>query len=554
MNQRNGGKLLVECLMALGARHSFGVPGESYLAALDALHDTQGKLDFTICRNEGGAAFMAASYGKLTGTPGICFVTRGPGAANASIGVHTAMQDSVPMVLFIGQVDTNMQGREAFQEIDYRAFYGSVAKWVTEIEHADRIPEIVSRAWTAALSGRPGPVIVALPENMLTNLSSVPALTGPVLIEEPAPSPHSIEKTKSILSKSKYPLVLIGGSGWSRQGRTALQQFVEESDLPVVAAFRRVDLIDNHSPAFVGDAGVGITPATKNLFKQADTVLAINVRFGEMTTHGYTLLQAPKTLQKLVHVHPSAREMGKIYTPDLAIHAGPNLFASALSVHKIAGQWKKWRAKARTDYEQEFDLPDLPSPVDMGKVMAYLRERLPDDSILTCGAGNFTTWSNRYFQYGPNQRLLGPQSGAMGYGLPAAIATKIVHPNRTVVCFAGDGDLQMNFQELGTGMQALAQPIVLILNNGMYGTIRMHQESNYPNRVFGTSLLNPNFEILAKSFGYHAEKVDSTDQFAPAFERALASKSGAVLDLDISSEAITPHRSLSEIRNSAKPG
>ena len=554
MAKKYGGNLVVESLVALGARHSFGVPGESYLAVLDALHDTPGKLDFTICRNEGGAAFMAAAYGKLTGTPGVCFVTRGPGATNASIGVHTAMQDSVPMILLIGQVDTTMRGREAFQEIDYRAFYGTVAKWATEIEHVDRIAETLARAWTMSLSGRPGPVVVALPENMLTDQSEASVLTSPVTVEEPAPSLHSIQAVQSLLSDAKRPVVLIGGSGWTDAGQGALRKFTENSDLPVVASFRRVDLYDNHSPNFVGDAGVGMTASTRSLFHEADLILAINVRFGEMTTDGYTLLSIPKTRQKLIHVHTSACELGKIYAPDLAIHAGPNLFGVAVAELEINGPWAKWREQARIDYEREFDLPDQPGPVDMGKVTAYLSDRLPEDAVVTNGAGNYTIWPNKFFRFGPRQRLLAPQSGAMGYGLPAAIAAKHVHPERAVVCFAGDGDFQMTFQELGTAMQVEAQPIVLVLNNGMYGTIRMHQERNYPERVFGTRIINPDFVMLAKSYGYHAEKVDSTADFPQAFERALTSKSGAVLDLAISPEAITPRQSLSELRNSGKYG
>ncbi|MCY4312914.1 MAG: thiamine pyrophosphate-binding protein [Gammaproteobacteria bacterium] len=550
MVKKNGGNLVVESLVALGAKHSFGIPGESYLAVLDALHDAAGKLDFTICRNEGGAAFMAAAYGKLTGTPGICFVTRGPGATNASIGVHTAMQDSVPMILLIGQVDTTMREREAFQEIDYRAFYGPVAKWATQIEHVDRIVETLSRAWTLSLSGRPGPVIVALPEDMLIDQSEAPALKGPVTIEEPTPSCHSIQAFQSLLSDAKRPVVLVGGSGWTDAGQEALRKFAENSDLPVVTSFRRVDLYDNHSPNFVGDAGVGMTASTKRLFHEADLILAINVRFGEMTTDGYTLLNMPKTRQKLIHVHASERELGKIYMPDLAIHAGPNLFGAAAAELEVSSTWAKWREQARIDYEREFDLPDQPGPVDMGKITAYLSDRLPEDAIVTNGAGNYTIWPNKFFRFGPRQRLLAPQSGAMGYGLPAAIAAKHVHPQRTVVCFAGDGDFQMTFQELGTAMQIGAQPIVLVLNNGMYGTIRMHQERSYPERVFGTKIINPDFVMLAKSYGCHAEKIDSTADFPEAFERALASESGAVLDLTISPEAITPRQSLSELRNS----
>ncbi|MCL6284203.1 thiamine pyrophosphate-binding protein [Ruegeria sp. 2012CJ41-6] len=552
MTERNGGKLIVECLQALGARHSFGVPGESYLAVLDALHDTRGALDFTLCRNEGGAGFMAAAYGKLTGTPGICFVTRGPGATNASIGVHTAMQDSAPMILFVGQVGTDMKGREAFQEIDYRAYFGTVAKWATEIDDVDRIPEIIARVWTTATTGRPGPVVVALPEDMLTDMTSVPALTGPMPVEEAAPSPDAMRTVLSSLAEAKRPLILMGGGGWKAEGSAALQRFAEASDLPVLAAFRFQDLYDNHSATYVGDAGVGMTPATKKLIKDSDLILAIGVRFGEMTTDGYTLLEVPKPAQKLIHVHASDRELGKVYIPDLAVQAGNNAFAKALAENTVSGDWADWRSEARSAFEAAFDLPDLPSPVDMGKVTAYLRDRLPADTVLTNGAGNFTVWPNKFFKFGPGQRLLAPQSGAMGYGLPAAVAAKVAHPERTVVCFAGDGDFQMNCQELGTAMQAGAQPIVLILNNGIYGTIRMHQEKTYPERISGTTLENPDFVTLAKSYGYHAERVEKTEEFEAAFERAMASDTGAVLELNISPEALTPRQTLSQMRDAAK--
>lgn len=552
MKQKNGGQLLVECLQALGANKSFGVPGESYLAVLDALHDTSGKLDFTLCRNEGGASFMAAAYGKLTGQPGLCFVTRGPGATNASIGVHTAMQDSAPMILFVGQVGTDMKGREAFQEIDYRAYFGTVAKWATEIDDVDRIPEIIARAWNTAVSGRPGPVVVALPENMLTDTTTAPALTGPVSVHEAAPSEATVGAVLAELSKAKRPLIMMGGGGWNETGSQALQQFAEASNLPVLASFRYQDQYDNHSDSYVGDAGVGMAPATKQLIRDADLILAINTRFGENTTDGYTLMSVPKPVQTLIHVHPSDRELGKVYQPDLAVHAGPNAFTQALAGHSVSGGWADWQASARAGFEAAFELPDLPSPVDMGKVTAFLRDRLPEDAVLTNGAGNFTVWPNKFFKFGPGQRLLAPQSGAMGYGLPAAIAAKVANPERTVVCFAGDGDFQMNCQELGTAMQAGAQPIVLILNNGIYGTIRMHQEKNYPERVSGTTLENPDFVTLAQAYGYHAERVEKTADFEAAFERAMASDSGAVLELNISPEALTPRQTLSQMRDAAK--
>lgn len=550
--ERNGGQLLVECLLALGATKSFGVPGESYLAVLDALHDTPGRLDFVLCRNEGGASFMAAAYGKLAGKPGICFVTRGPGATNASIGVHTAMQDSVPMILFVGQVGTEMKGREAFQELDYKAVFGSMAKWAVEIDQVERIPEIVSRAWTMAVSGRPGPVVIALPEDMLTSLTTAPVLSGPVDLVEPAPAASTMKQVREMLVSAKRPVILYGGCNWKDGSMAMVQRFAEASDIPVVAVFRYQDQYDNASPTFCGEAGVGMVASIKELLKNADVILAINNRFGENSTDGYTLFEVPQPQQKIIHVHGSDLEIGKIYRPALGIHSGPNAFAEALGVlEPIKGGWAEWRAKARAAYEKGFELPDLPSPVDMGKVTAFLNDVLPDDVILTNGAGNFTVWPNKFFKFGPRARLLAPQSGAMGYGVPAAVAAKVAHPDRTVVCFAGDGDFQMNCQELATALQHGAQPIILLLNNGIYGTIRAHQERTYPARVSGTSMINPDFVALAKSYGFHAERVESTIDFAAAFERARASKTGALLDLDISPEALTPRQTLSQMRNAA---
>lgn len=546
---RTGGQLLVDCLLALGAEKGFGVPGESYLAVLDALHDTRGRLDFINCRNEGGAAFMAAAWGKLTGKPGLCFVTRGPGATNASIGVHSAMQDSAPMILFVGQVGTGMKGREAFQELDYRAVFGSMAKGAVEIDSADRIPEILARAWTTATTGRPGPVVIALPEDMLTSPTEASPLTGPAFVAEAAPSAATMDRVRAILGDARRPLILTGGCNWTAEGRAALQAFAEASDIPVVAAFRFQDQYDNSSPVYVGEAGVGMNPNVRRVIGEADVILALNIRFGEMTTDGYTLLDVPVPKQRLIHVHASPAEIGKIYQPELGVQAGPNAFATALS--PVQGLWSEWRAKARAEWEGGFALPPQPSPVDMGEVTAHLRDVLPEDVILTNGAGNFTVWPNKFFKFGPRARLLAPQSGAMGYGLPAAIAARIADPSRRVVCFAGDGDFQMTCQELATAAQYGAQPIVLILNNGIYGTIRAHQERHYPARVSGTEMINPDFVVLARAYGFHAEHVATTEDFAPAFARALASPTGAVLDLDISPEALTPRQTLSQMRAAA---
>jgi len=549
---RHGGQLLVDSLVALGATRAFGVPGESYLAVLDGLHDTAGRLDFVNCRNEGGAAFMAAAWGKLTGQPGICMVTRGPGATNASIGVHTAMQDSSPMIMFVGQIGTDMRGREAFQEVDYRAVYGTMVKWAVEIDNVDRIPEILARAWKTATTGRPGPVVIALPEDMLTSRTKAAPMAGPAEYPEPMPAPQTVQKARAILAEAKRPLILYGGCNWTRAGSEALQRFAEGSDIPVVSVFRYQDMFDNFSPCFCGEAGVGMMPGVRKLISEADVILAVNNRFGENSTDAWTLLEVPVPHQRLIHVHGSDLELGKIYQPELGIQCGPNAFVEAMAEAPVSGGWAAWRADARATWEAGFELGDLPSPVDMGKVSAHLRDLLPGDAILTNGAGNFAVWPNKFYKFGPDARLLAPQSGAMGYGVPAAIAAKLNDPARTVVCFAGDGDFQMTCQELATAAQYGAQPIILILNNGIYGTIRAHQERHYPTRVSGTDMVvNPDFSALAQAYGFHGERVERTEDFAAAFERALASKTGAVLDLNISPEALTPRVSLSQMREAA---
>lgn len=546
---RTGGALVVDCLMALGATKAFGIPGESYLAVLDALHDTRGRLDFVLCRHEGGAAFMASAWGKLTGKPGICLVTRGPGVTNAAIGIHTAMQDSAPMLVLVGQVGTDMIGREAFQEIDYPAVFGSMAKWAVQIDRADRIPEILARAWKTAVTGRPGPVVIALPEDMLTSQTDTPPLTGPAEIAEPAPLPAALDKALTMLAGARRPLILTGGCTWTAQGKAALQRFAEASDIPVLAAFRFQDCVDNTSPVYAGEAGVGMPTHVRRLIAECDLLLAVNVRFGEMTTDAYTLLRVPQPEQVLIHVHASDAEIGKIYQPQLGIQAGPNAFADAL--RPVTGPWADWRRAARAGFLASMQAPAQPSPVDMVAVMDHLRATLPEDAILTNGAGNFAVWPNKFFAFGPKARLLAPQSGAMGYGLPAAIAAKVAHPRRTVVCFAGDGDFQMTCAELATAAQAGAQPIVLVLNNGIYGTIRAHQERNYPARVSGTTMQNPDFVMLARAYGFHAERVGATGDFAAAFGRAMQSRTGALLDLDISPEALTPRQTLTQMREAA---
>lgn len=553
-NPVSGGRLIVNCLRQLGATKCFGVPGESYLDVLNALHDTKGELDFVLCRNEGGAAFMAEAWGKLTGQPGICMVTRGPGATNASIGVHTAKQNSSPMLLLIGQVATTMRDREAFQEIDYRAFYGSIAKWVFEIDHAKRIPEILSRAWTTALSGRPGPVVLALPEDVLAETITVPPCL-PVTIPQAAPPAGTGKRIAEILKDSSRPLVIAGGGGWTKEAKADLCRFVENNELPILSAFRYHDVFDNQHRSYCGDAGVGMQPHVRKLISETDLILAINIRFGEMTTDAWSLLDGPNAACRIIHSHASDAELGKIYAADLPIHAAPGPMAAMLASIEIDAEkkahWQPYARHGRAAYEDALLAPDQPGDVDMGKICAWLRETLPNDAVITNGAGNFAIWANKHLQFSPERRLLAPQSGAMGAGLPAAIAARIADPTKVVVCFAGDGDFQMNCQELGTAAQAGAQPIVLIVNNGSYGTIRMHQEREFPGRVVATDIVNPDFVALTQSYGFHAERVQTTEDFAPAFNRALASESGAVLELTVSTEAITPARTLTQIRSSA---
>ncbi|MHA1128597.1 MAG: thiamine pyrophosphate-dependent enzyme [Alphaproteobacteria bacterium] len=506
---KTGGQVLVDCLQAQGVTRAFGVPGESYLAVLDALHDVP-EIELIGNRNEGGAAYMAAAHGQLTGQPGICFVTRGPGATNASIGVHTAMQGSTPMILFVGQVGTDMKGREAFQEIDYKAYFGTVAKWVAEIDDVDRIPEIMARAFATALSGRPGPVVIALPEDVLTDMTSASA--GPkVVVPEAAASTTAIEGIRKILAGAKRPLVIVGGGGWNDAGRAAFKRFVEANHLPVACAFRFQDILDNNSPSYIGDAGLGKSGAMLKALNEADVIFAANIRFGENTTDGYELF-------------------------------------AALSDTVTEAPWAENTAQARDAFLTSIEIPAQPGGVDMGAIIRFLQGDLPEDVILTNGAGNFAIWHNKFFLYGEHARLLGPQSGAMGYGLPAAIAAKAEHPDRMVVCIAGDGDFQMNCQELGAAMQHGIAPIVLIVNNGTYGTIRMHQERNYPERVSFTDIKNPDFVALAKAYDFHAEKITKTEQFADAFARAKQSKTGAVLELIVSAQSLTPRATLSDLR------
>jgi acetolactate synthase I/II/III large subunit len=547
---RTGAELLVDCLLAQGVDTAFGVPGESYLAVLDALYDVRGRLRLIPNRQEGGAGFMAAAWGKLTGRPGIAFVTRGPGATNAAIGVHAARQDSAPMILFVGQVARSMRGREAFQELDYRAAFGPLAKWATEIDDPARIPETLARAFATAMSGRPGPVVVALPEDMLAE--TVDAVAGPrVEVPRPAPDAASLAGIAGRLACAARPLVIASGGSWSDAGRAALRRFAESNRLPVLVGFRCNDFLDNDSPSYCGDMGLAKPPHVRTLVSEADLVIAIGARFGEILSDGYTLFGSPPRLgPALVHVHPDPGEIGKIYGAELPVVADPVAAAEALSgLPAVASPvWTHRTEAARAAWLANLSAPPQPGSVDMGAVVAHLQAELPEDAILANGAGNFSTWTNRHFRYHGRQRLLGPQAGAMGYGLPAAIAAKLAHPDRTVVCLAGDGDLQMTVQELGCALQAGAAPIVLVVNNASYGTIRMHQERSYPGRVSFTDIVNPDFPALARAYGLHAERVSATSAFPEAFARARAAGSGALLDLAVDVEAIAPRQTLSALR------
>jgi acetolactate synthase I/II/III large subunit len=548
---RSGAQILVDQLKIHAVNHVFCVPGESYLSVLDALHDAQ-DIKVVSCRHEGGAAMMADAYGKLQGTPGICMVTRGPGATNASAGLHVAMQDATPMILFIGQVARPMMEREAFQELDYRRVFGELAKWVAQIDDASRIPEMVSRAFHTATSGRPGPVVLALPEDMLADLAEVQD-ARPHRVVETSPGPDAMEELAGALNGAERPLVLLGGGGWSHDAVTHMEAFAQRLGIPVAAAFRRQDRFNNQHPSYVGHVGIGVDRKLAARVRSADLLLVIGARLGEMTTGGYTLIDIPVPAQTLIHVHPDPTELGRVYQPTLAITAGAGPFAAALARLDVQAKscWTEWTASARSEYQATLEVPRSPGNLQMGSIMRWLNESLPVDSIVSNGAGNFTTWVHRFFQYKQFGTQLAPTSGSMGYGVPAAVAAKIVNPSRTVLCVAGDGDFMMTAQELATAVQYDAPIILLIVNNGMYGTIRMHQERHFPGRVIGTDLWNPDFVALARAYGAHAELVDETEQFIPAFERARTSGRLAVLELRIDPQALTISQSLDAVREAA---
>lgn len=549
---RTGGQILVDALKIHGVDTAFCVPGESYLAVLDALFDARNSIRLITCRQEGGAAFMAEAYGKTTGKPGICFATRGPGATNASIGVHTALQDSSPMILFLGQVARDQAEREAFQEVDFTKMFAPLAKWAVQINDPQRIPELVSQAFHRAVAGRPGPVVVALPEDMLTATADVED-AGAYKTVRPHPGAEELAQMRALLTKAERPFMLLGGGGWSEQAVRDITAFAEANDLPVGVSFRCQDLFDNTHRNYAGHVGIGIDPALAARVKTADLLLVAGARLGEMTTSAYTLVHVPTPKQTLIHAHAGAEELGRVYQPALPINAGmPQFAAAARALPPVdSSRWAGHTAKAREEYLETLRSRPHAGPLQMPEVMKVLRDRLPPDAILTNGAGNYSTWLHRFYQYRRFRTQLAPTNGAMGYGLPAAIAAKTVHPTRTVVCFAGDGCYLMNGQELATAVQYGLNIVVIVVNNGMYGTIRMHQEREYPERTIGTDLANPDFAALARAYGAHGELVETTAQFAPAFDRALAAGKPALLELRLDPDAITPRMGLTEIRDNA---
>ena len=546
MPAATGGQLLVAALLEQGVAHAFGVPGESYLAVLDALHDARERLAFVVCRHEGGAAYMAEAYGKLTGRPGVALVTRGPGATNAAVGVHTAAQDSTPMILCVGQVGTDALDREAFQEVDYRRMYGSIAKWVAQVDRTERIPEYVAQAYRRALAGRPGPVVLAFPEDVLT--ARADATVAPRIDAlHAAPAAADVAGVRALLASARSPLCIVGGSRWNAAATRALARFAETSGIPVACGFRRQDLFDNRHPQYAGDVGIGINPRLAARVREADVLLVVGERLGEMTTSGYTLLDLPVPRARLVHVMPGAEEIGRVFQPTLGIAATPGEFFAALEVDPDPA-WRSQAATAHADYEAWRVTPAAPGAVDPGAIVRMLDERLPDDAILTNGAGNYTVWLHRGYRYRAPGTELAPYSGSMGYGVPAAIAAKLLHPQRTVISWNGDGCFLMNGQELATAVKYGLAIVFVVIDNGMYGTIRMHQERHFPARVLGTELANPDFAALARAYGAHAETVHSTAEFMPAFERACAAGKPALLHVLLDPQALTPSASLDALR------
>ena len=552
-NLRTGGEILVETLKTHGVDTIFCVPGESYLGTLDALYDARDDIRVIVCRQEGGAANMADAYGKLTGKPGVCFVTRGPGASNAAVGIHTAYQDSTPVVLFIGQVARDMVEREAFQEVDFRRMYGQLTKWVAQIDDPARLPELVTRAFQTAVSGRPGPVALALPEDMQTDRAAAPEV-GPYKVVQPHPGAADMTEMRAMLARARRPLLIVGGSTWTEEACADIAAFAEANDLPTVATYRRQDLIDNRGRNYIGVLTLGTNPALVARINEADLLLVVGPQLGEIVTNGYTMIEVPRPRQKLIHVSAGVAELGKVYQADLPINSGMAGFAAAARalapVNSAA--WSDWRKKARAEYEAYCAPQPAPGQVNMTEIVAWLDERLPDDAIIANGAGNFTVWVHRFFRYRRFRTQLAPQSGAMGYGVPAGVAAAIVHPDRIVVSFSGDGCFLMCGQELATAVQYGLKVVFVVVNNAMYGTIRMHQERRYPSRVSATDLVNPDFAAYARAFGAHGETVTKTSEFAPAFERALKNDGPTLIEIKVDPEAILPTATIASLRKAAK--
>jgi acetolactate synthase-1/2/3 large subunit len=549
---KSGGELVVDALEAFGVTQLFCVPGESYLEVLDALHDSP--INATSARQEGGAAMMAEAWGKLHGTPGICFVTRGPGATNASAGIHVAQQDSTPMILFIGQINSKLRHREAFQEVDYGQYLGSMAKWVAEIDSPERITEMVSRAWSVATSGRPGPVVLVLPEDTLSG-TAVSTKIKPFKVLETYPSQANLQQMATMIESSKKPILILGGSRWCKDSVSQIEAFAEGFNLPVACSFRRQMLFNHGHPHYAGDVGLGINPQLKSTIANADLVILMGGRFSEVPSQNYELLGVHDAKQKLIHIHASAEELGRVYRADLAIHASPKALAQGLSeltpTAKISHQRIEHIAQCHTHYQHWSRVSDKAHPghVQMPVIITHLAATLPLDAIITNGAGNYATWIHRFWKFAEYGTQLAPTSGSMGYGLPAAVAAKIAFPQKTVVAFAGDGCFQMTMQEFGTAVQANAAVIVLVIDNGMYGTIRMHQERHFPSRVSTTDLVNPDFCALAKAYNAFATQVTHSDQFSEALADAIAAKKPALIHIKLDPQAMTPNQTLDQIRD-----
>ncbi|MCP4181991.1 MAG: thiamine pyrophosphate-binding protein [Hyphomicrobiales bacterium] len=546
MDKRTGGQILIDALINNGTDTIFGVPGESYLEALDAIYERQNNIRFITCRQEGGAAYMAEAWANATGKPGLCFVTRGPGVTNASVGLHTAFQGSTPMLLLIGQIPRHQMEREAFQEIDYRQMLGPVTKWVAQIDSAERIPEFINRAFAIAMNGRPGPVALALPEDMLLEYAKTEDLP-PAIAVKTMPAKSDVAKVKEMLGKAKRPLIVLGGSNWDETGRNAIQEFAERNQIPVAAGFRRQDTFDNTHQCYIGNLGFGSFPQLLDYVVSSDLIIAIGSRMADATVRKYTLVEAPKPKQKLIHVLSAPEELGRVLTPDIAICCDTNRFAVAINENITVDNpvWAQLTFNLSKQHSSSLVLGPQAGPVDMGKVMEYLREKLPANAIITNGAGNYADWPNKMFTYRGARTTLAPVSGAMGYSVPAAAAAKLAFPDCIVLSFAGDGDFLMNGQEIATIAQYGVNPIILVINNGSYGTIRMHQEKRHPERVSGTDLKNPDFAAYARSFGINGHIVEHTDQFVSIFETALKSNIATLIEIRVGPDSFGPDTSIS---------